>query len=76
MANKISGPEPKCERDLLNTAKVPEPGPGVTEACVQFAAEITRVLSMDGLAVVLLDPEGNTSRVVYSWTKPVIRCHP
>ena len=35
-------------------------------ACAQFAASVLPVLPMDGLAVVLLDPEKETSRVVFS----------
>lgn len=35
-------------------------------ACAQFADSVLPVLPMDGLAVVLLDPEKETSRVVFS----------
>ena len=36
------------------------------QACAQFAALVLPVLPMDGLAVVLLDPDKETSRVVFS----------
>ena len=35
-------------------------------ACAQFADSLLPVLPMDGLAVVLLDPERGSSRVVFS----------
>lgn len=54
---------------MIYTAKVPETDPGITMACAQFADQITPVLPMDGMAIVLLEPDGNTSRVVYSWAK-------
>ena len=40
------------------------------QACAQFAASVLPVLPMDGLAVVLLDPEKETSRVVFSLGDP------
>ena len=39
-------------------------------ACSQFAASVLPVLPIDGLAVVLLDPEKETSRVVFSVGDP------
>ena len=39
-------------------------------ACAQFAASVLPVLPMDGLAVVLLDPDKETSRVVFSLGDP------
>lgn len=49
-----------------------ETNSGIAQACVQFASQITPVLPMDGMAIVLLEPEGDTSRVAYSWENPAV----
>ncbi|MCH7712818.1 MAG: hypothetical protein IIC99_04250 [Chloroflexi bacterium] len=57
---------------MIYTAKVPVTDPAIAGACARFASEITPVLPMDRMAIVLLEPEGDTSRVVYSWANPSI----
>ncbi|PKB78258.1 MAG: hypothetical protein BZY88_19350 [SAR202 cluster bacterium Io17-Chloro-G9] len=39
----------------------------VFRACAQFASQVRPILPMEALTVVLVEPDGNTSRVVYSW---------
>ena len=46
---------------------VAEADTGITQACARFVNQVRPLLAMDGLAVVLLEPEGDTSRVVFSW---------
>ena len=46
---------------------VPEVDTAVMQACARFLTQARPVLSLDSLAVVLLEPDGNSSRVVFSW---------
>ena len=57
---------------MIYTAKAPVTDPAIAGACARFASEITPVLPMDRMAIVLLEHEGDTSRVVYSWANPSI----
>ena len=61
---------PRSRLELIDTTNVPETDPGITLVCTRFAAQITPIMPMDGMAIVLLEPDGSTSRVVYSWTNP------
>ena len=42
----------------------------IMQACARFVTQARRVLPLESLAVVLLDPERDTSRVVFSWGAP------
>ena len=46
---------------------VAEVDTGIMQACARFVNQVRPLLAMDSLAVVLLEPEGDTSRVVFSW---------
>ena len=52
---------------MRNPAFAPTNDAPVHRACAQFASQIRPVLPRDSLAVVLVEPAGDTSRVVYSW---------
>ncbi|MCI0824091.1 MAG: GAF domain-containing protein [Chloroflexi bacterium] len=49
---------------------VAEVDSAIMEACARFVTQIRPVLALESLAVVLLDPERDTSRVVFSWGSP------
>lgn len=55
---------------MRNPAFAPTNDAPVHRACAQFASQIRPVLPLDSLAVVLVEPGGDTSRVVYSWVDP------
>ena len=48
----------------------------ISSACSQFVEQARLLLPLDRMAVVLLDTEGATSRVVFSWRAVVKRANP
>lgn len=49
---------------------VAEVDSAIMQACARFVTQVRPVLPLESLAVVLLDPERDTSRVVFSWGSP------
>ena len=45
----------------------PEVDPAIYHACGEFLAQLKALMAVDGLAVVLLNQDQSTSRVVFSW---------
>ena len=61
--------------DLVSTGlDSPDPdsinNPDVTIACQGFLEQILPLAPLEGVAVVLLDDDATTSRVVFSWQSP------
>lgn len=57
---------------MIHPVESPEADSSIANACAEFAGQTTSVLPMDGMAIVLLEPEGDTSRVVFTWANPSI----